>query len=424
MSDEKKLRDVHSIAKLRSDLAPFKAVAKVRGLIRLLGEPGRRVAEALDNVSEIEAKVDRLSSLPDRFNDAFADRGWIAYELLNVSLMEQAVEFADRGEWNEAEELLADHYTADHVAMQMKFMRCLREFEARFALAEKALVDYAEGRYHACVPVVLMIIDGFVDNTGKSNRGFFAEDVDLTAWDSISAHGSGLAKLTKIFGTKRAKTNQTPITVPYRNGILHGHDAAYDTKLVAAKCWAALFALRDWGLAKRDRRGPVEEKPRSWVELGRSLLRTQERRQALENWEWHAREPAELQRLVEADWNTYDPARPEFAAASFLDAWCRGNFGAMAELMQRSPDEKARALAGSLRRDCDGRKPATFRIVEIRDEAPVVCLVEAELDFEDTESESAERRTIRLTFEDANGEVAFPGLDAGSWVIVNRGIVW
>jgi hypothetical protein len=55
----------------------------------------------------------------------------------------------------------------------------------------KALVDYEQERYHACVPVVLALLDGLVNELYEKRRGFFAEGVDLTH-GFYSAHSRGL----------------------------------------------------------------------------------------------------------------------------------------------------------------------------------------------------------------------------------------
>lgn len=54
--------------------------------------------------------------------------------------------------------------------------------------------------------------------------------------DSIAAHETGLKALARIMGRGRNRTNEEIISVPYRNGILHGRDLAFDNKVVAAKC--------------------------------------------------------------------------------------------------------------------------------------------------------------------------------------------
>lgn len=104
-------------------------------------------------------------------------------------------------------------------------------------MTQKALADYEEERYYACVLVVLALLDGLVNELHEKRRGFFSSEIDLTAWDSMSAHDKGLNVLANIFQTGRYTTTTDSITIPYRNGIMHGMDLSFDNKMVAAKAW-------------------------------------------------------------------------------------------------------------------------------------------------------------------------------------------
>src|SRR3970040_376253 len=121
-------------------------------------------------------------------------------------------------------------------------------FEPRRELTKLALDDYRVGRYHASIPVLLAQIDGLVSELHERQRGFFAEDADMQAWDSLAAHSKGLNQLSAIFRKGRRKTSTERIDIPYRHGILHGRDLGYANQIVAAKTWAALFAVREWAL--------------------------------------------------------------------------------------------------------------------------------------------------------------------------------
>jgi hypothetical protein len=155
--------------------------------------------------------------------------------------------------------VLADHY--NEKAIDFIFMHCewSDAFVIRWDLAQAAKREYLAGRYDSGVPMQLMLLDGFVNDIAQ--MGFFTDRTDLTAWDSIAAHDSGLKRLAEIFGTKRTKTTKDSITIPYRNGILHGRDLGYANKTVAAKCWAALSAISDWAAALRDGRKQPKPKP-------------------------------------------------------------------------------------------------------------------------------------------------------------------
>lgn len=267
------IRDIPQFRKLleqTKNIAALKrAMPFLRPLLLLFGINVRTMDEALAKVDEISRQVEELAQLPDRFNAQFAHRGWITYEDMDLTVAKSALAKVEAGDIEGAEAELVDYYSAENVRWRLRRMGAVEAFRPRMRLAELALEDYAAERYHACIPVVLALLDGMVNAANERRRGFFSEEVALTAWDSISAHERGLGELVKILQKGRYKTNTEPITIPFRNGILHGMDLAYDNKVVAAKCWAALFATRQW--AAQAERGqldaPPEGPPTSWPGL-------------------------------------------------------------------------------------------------------------------------------------------------------------
>lgn len=69
----------------------------------------------------------------------------------------------------------------------------------------------------------------------QNMSGVFAQPADLTAWDCIAVHETGLQFLPSLMTKGRNKTNEDSIHIPYRYGILHGRELAFDNKLVAVK---------------------------------------------------------------------------------------------------------------------------------------------------------------------------------------------
>ena len=119
-----------------------------------------------------------------------------------------------------------------------------------------------------------MVIDGGVNDIDK-NKGFFTPSTDLTAWDSIAAHSTGLSIIRDVFNKSRNSTNLDPISMPYRNGILHGRDINYANKEVVAKCWATLIAIHDWArVIQEKKKTPPPAKER--VSLRETLIKASE----------------------------------------------------------------------------------------------------------------------------------------------------
>ena len=319
-----KIEDNDSFRDLRGQATAMKAVGKIAKIAgsavkRMGGNPARLEQFAARAEALIE-QATMLSQFPDRFNARFAQRGWIAYDSLDVPVATRALELADAGDLPGAEQVLADSIDEKHLNFQLLRLGSIRAFSPRLRLAKLAATDYIEGRYHASVPIVLMLLDGFVNDLG--NLGFFAEKTDLEAWDSIAAHITGLPELKKLMNTQRKTTRTEEITVPFRHGILHGNDLGYANKLVAAKCWAALFATAEW--ARQRERGttaPEDRTPTPTLRESLESLAATKRAGRLLN-EWKPREVG-LEDPIEGT--------PEFVVVEFLRAWQQKNYGLMAD---------------------------------------------------------------------------------------------
>lgn len=367
----RKPSDIHSVRQLEKQLDQFARLKMAMPLLRpflwLAGVDVSKIDGPLNDMARLRREFDALAKMIDRFNKLFAGRGWIAYDWLDAETAKAAIAEAEAGNMEQAEEILARHYSADQVAIQLRMLLGLASFRPRIRLAELALIDYREGRYHACVPVVLALLDGMVNEL--SNQGFFSQNVDLIAWDSIAACNSGIHDLKTLLFKPRKKTTQEPITLPYRNGILHGMDLGYDNQMVAAKAWAALFATADW--ARRIEQGkkeapPSEPKP-TWREVAALLQQNDKAKARLEAWK--PREPKDL----------FDPANigphsPEAALIDFLNAWKNKKYGVMARRTYPFQDHRTmNALAGEVRGYYKDVRLDSFEIEAVVDTAPAVA---------------------------------------------------
>jgi len=104
----RRIADNPSFAKLRQEMEGFRLVAKLRPLLRLAGI--RISDDLIARANELEESLRKLSALPDRFNDLFAERGWIAYELMSHEVMLRATEMGEGGDIDGAEKTLVEHY--------------------------------------------------------------------------------------------------------------------------------------------------------------------------------------------------------------------------------------------------------------------------------------------------------------------------
>jgi hypothetical protein len=202
-------------------------------------------------VKKLREEFQILSNLPDAFNRAFVERGWISHESLSLPSMKKALQIHKESGTDAAEKYLLEHYDDKILKAGITGLWGTEPFRARLHLIKLAYQDFTCGRYHGCIPLLLMMIDGVVADSGN-NHGFFSEKSEVTSWDSIAGHTSGLNALKLIYYKSRSRTNKNKITLPYRNGILHGRDLNYNNREVATKCWVLLFIIRDVLAAQRD----------------------------------------------------------------------------------------------------------------------------------------------------------------------------
>ncbi len=338
MTEDPRIRDIPTVRKALQDITALKtvkgAIPLLRPVLRLLGVDTEKIDTALAKSEELERMAEELASLPDRFNELFSSRGWIVYDLMNVEVAKAAVNKAQAGDIDSAEADLVIYYSPETVKWKLQTMMGVRAFHPRMPLAQKALIDYQEGRYHACIPVILALLDGMVSELHQQRLGFFAEDVNLEAWDSVAAHNKGLNVLKGIFQKCRRKTTTAEITIPYRNGILHGMDLGYDNRTVAAKTWAALFAARDWAI-KAERgllKPPPPETPPTWGDTFRKIRELSDDKIRLKEWEPRViRLGQEIPQSGSPE--AFDHGTPERKLSEYLSYWKARNYGFMAQCL-------------------------------------------------------------------------------------------
>lgn len=287
-----------SLKKLKEDTEQFGNFRKIwpflRPFAKLLGVDTKSVDQSLEKVPQLAKQVDAMIAIPDRFNDIFADQGWILFDSMELDVAQKAIEIAEKDGIDRADEFLTEHFSPGWVETRINWLRSIAGFQERFELARAALEDYRAGRFYASVLITLSLIDGWVSELNIVDfhrQGFFAEKSQLIAWDSIAAHPKGLLKLQKLFGRPRMATRTEEIRIPFRHGIVHGMDLGYNNKYVAAKCWGALFAVRDWAIkAAKGELNPPKLEPKVERTLWESIERFQNIRDETERMkQWQPR---------------------------------------------------------------------------------------------------------------------------------------
>ncbi|MFS0673026.1 hypothetical protein [Ornithinibacillus sp. 179-J 7C1 HS] len=389
--------------------------------------------EAFQQFEESYKQYRALKIVPDRFNHFFAKKGWIAFETLSFPLMESCVKLAEQGKPDEAEDALIEYFTnREKVNFLATRLMALEEFRPRRTLMINALEDHFSGRYHASVPLFLMMIDGLVNDF--ENVGFFAESVELTVWDTIAAHDSGLGTIAKIFGRSRKKTTDEEIVLPFRNGILHGRDLGYSNVQVSSKALSTLLALRDWADAvKAGKKGinkefvppTIEETMNQLASSLEQLHENQKEREYMNK--WVRRDLKVGEDLPEkGEVSDYAKNTPEKALIEFIYYLKKKNFGNMAKLISNSylKGTTIGKLAGELREIFDQMKLIDFKLVNVYDTAPAISEIEVLLEFERVEDQTLFEvlHKFRLCYEGENGDPVARGYKKAEWKILRHTI--
>ena len=340
---------------------------------------------------------------------------------MDMEIAKKALAQAENGDFRAAEATLTEYFDPDFVERELRTMIPLRSFGPRMELTKLALDDYRVGRYHASIPVLLAQIDGLVSELHERQRGFFAEDADMQAWDSLAAHSKGLNQLSAIFRKGRRKTSTERIDIPYRHGILHGRDLGYANQIVAAKTWAALFAVREWAL--KVERGELDPPPpapeKGIVGTFRDIAET-----TRETERWKSWVPREV------DWNhiegsptpaQFDDSSPERALAEYLRLWAKSNYGHMARFIPNIfAKYSEEPLPLQMRTAYSAWRMNSFLFKHTSHLVPALAEITVEVSI--VLADGSTRRpsvTFRMMCEDADGQMASPKYPNARWVVMN-----
>lgn len=373
-------------------------------------------------------QFDALSKTPDKFNDFFAKRGWIAHESMSHTLMLKCIESAENNRLSEAEELLINYYSSSEMYWLVVQLKGSKAFRKRHTLLTLAYNDTLEERFYSTIPIVLMMMDGAVNDISKT-EGFFAEKSDLTAWDSIAAHSTGLMVLKDILGASRKKTSEETISMPYRNGILHGRDLGYANRTVAAKSWAALFAVNDWARSIEDGKKeapPAQPEPTLMEQLeyiispvkdlGESKI-TQEKISS-----WAPRNLAiNVDTPERAESIDYPERTPEQEAVQFAENWQKKRYDLIAKQIHYHfvKNVNYKAETGKVRQILGDKHLIDYKILKIVDCAPAISEVTFEVVILYNEVKYQKEINLRLIYQDENGTPLIFGDKKGKWLFID-----
>lgn len=203
-----------------------------------------------------------MTDIFEEFNKKYNCYGWIADKTIDEKIIVNCNKLNDI---NKVDEIISKYYTEEFINIAISRYRIFEKlnlenlptigtlfykyFIDRDHIIQNALKNYLLQDYSSCVLYLLTVIDGITQDIDKQ-YGFFSNPINDklelkndTYLNVDKINKTSLQEVNKLLYLSRNKTNNEPITIPYRNGILHGRDLNYGNKVVASKCWNILFAL-------------------------------------------------------------------------------------------------------------------------------------------------------------------------------------
>ena len=421
--------DRPSVKDLKKQIKAASLLVSGYKMVRLFGLRNKSFDEAVKALDKLKSDLSKMKNQFNKFNELFNNRGWLAYDHLSSTLIEEVLITAESKSIADAERLLIKYHTSEEIYSRISWLRGIEVFAPRIELIRLAVIDSKERRFHAAIPVVLMMIDGVVNDVVQT--GFFSEKTDLKAWDSFAAHDNSLKQISEMFSSKRNKTNSEQLTIPYRNGILHGRDLGYYNETTMSKSWAMLFTVADYVKSKVVEEKNIDEYnlksakesnlPLQLSELKKTIIdytdqqtRHERQKELIENWTKRSLSSQYLKSL------SFQEASPEATVLAFVSYWRKMNYGKMAELTTELYDqgESVGKKAGLLKRtflryNCKG-----VEFVGIKDESPAISVIELKIETEEPENKPFNHQ-FRVVFVSKEGNPLPRGESYGRWLIIN-----
>ena len=382
-------------------------------------------ADTKDRILEIEEQLEQAKKGPTLFNERFSDNGWCAYDSMSFSLMEKANIAFEEGGIDAGERVLIDYYKTDASKITWMIKQSSTCFQDRYNLLQIFFKDHFEGKYYASVPLGLMIIDGAVSDFTVDHKCFFSTEDDIEAWDSLVGCDDGLKKLRKLFSKTRSTTNKEPISLPYRNGILHGRDLNYANEAVACKCLALMFAVANWMQLKNseERRRKKYERALNPLPLDESLAKhidNQAVRKEISEWKKRTViSGVDIPKKGAID--QYESYPYLVVIIEMLQAWEDKNYGKLSNYLSDMFSKKATdsARAGECRHFFENKRLYDYEICEVEERTASLTKVVVKVFW--VCEEKRQEATLVLGVAYINNEavktVAVPWRDNGAWII-------
>lgn len=355
-----RIADNPSVLTVSDALYLAKAVKFITGFLKRLPINNENL-DQIHQGADAMVKQSDILHLPDRFNDAFSEDGWIATGSMSVNTMRKAIELHEAGKKQEAEETILAWFQEDTISL-FAIQRAKKYNKAtnRWHQLREAMKLTLEERYFSAVPLILIACDGFASDVLGTSP--FAKEADLTLFDSIAGHPTSLPKLISEVTKSVRKSSDDKLNLPLRHGILHGQSLGYANHTVCMKAWLLMIALVDWAHDKADEDKRIREQESaskmSLSEMASDLQKLQKDKRMMDEFKTRESRGPFTDSLSESS--------PEYAIVDFLMRWKSRNYGKMAERCVNLSKQSMGKLAGQLRRDTEFVELQEFEVRVVR----------------------------------------------------------
>ncbi|MCR4705926.1 MAG: hypothetical protein K5641_07670 [Lachnospiraceae bacterium] len=379
--------------------------------------------ERREQLNSISIQINEMENSIDEYIYYFSEKGWCAYDSLNITMVQKAVAEAKSNGVEAGEKIILSFYLNDVKQIIQWLKNKSKQFALRHKMLEEAFEEHFEGRYYASVPMFLIIIDGVVNDYTKS-KGFFAEKTDVSAWDCLVGCDETLQRMKEVFSQKRTQTNADPIYVPYRNGILHGRDINYGNKYVSCKCVALMFAVADWIHMKesenyRKTKYEKEINPPPLKETLRRILENQKDKKMLNKWQ-------RRDIIIGMDISS-TPSADECAEYPYiipllemLEAWRNMNYGNLSERLKNlyRYEQSERKRAGECRKMFAEKILQSYSLLEIEERGCSFTRLLVRITWNEDEIQNVGELEFGCAYQNEEGKPSFPWKNNGDWVLI------
>ena len=384
-----------------------------RPLAKLMGLFNPKLREQFREVEHQMANIKTLLANRDHFARIYSPLGWANYDRMSTEVVATALgQSAEDGEAT----LTAFHLNPDTLTF-FGYRFHTPAYEPWAPMYERAVERAAAADYLSAVPLILAIIDGIC--TTASGKHPFSGGADAPVFDSQTSGPGGLSEGLALLGSTRRKLDPSPITAPYRHGIVHGLNPNFGHPIVAAKAFNLLQATVDYFDRRKDEaqrlsKAAEEQKPVDLRDLGRSLLRNAEAKKQLD--QWTARPTVQGVLANSGSSESLAVGTPEAAAAEYLSLLVTRNFGALAKLTVDYPQRPIAYRAGRIRDDMKDVTVAEWTIIGVEDTAAAMSNVTVELSGKMKGRAWTGEQTMRLMYADDENSAVVRGSPDGAWI--------